>query len=296
MISMNDSGSLREALVDRLAAQWVSLGVSLAGQADQTLIDLEAAVVTTALVGRDDPRVYEGALDWCVRYGWAINAGRLKAIAREIAADAAALREFAALVAGGGGPHWPVADGTRIPYHPRGKVHVRDLRAPAVIAWRLRSAFGVAARADILTVLATNSGRSLSHAELARTTRSSKRNVALAVRALALADVVEVDQVGNEQRVRLTRLSGFRDWLGKTPPVFTDWAAQFAVVASVLRFDLLDRQSPIVQAVEARALVERLLPSIRGTELPMPDTSRLGAEFAGAFAEWRAALAREIAP
>ncbi len=294
---MDRADSLRTAVVDRLAAQWIALGVSLVGAPDRSLIDLEALVVMTATVGRDDPRVHDGALDWCVAHGSAINFGRLKVVAREIGSDGSELREFAARVAGGGGPEWPAAQRERLPFEPRGKVHIRDLRAPGVLAWRLRSAFGVAARADMVTVLATIPGPSITQADLARMARTSKRTIALTVHALALADIVEVDRVGNEQRVRLTRHRGFRDWLGRTPSAYTDWTTRFAVVAAVLRLDHVVREAPpIVGAIEARALVERLGPALSSAGLPLPDTTVLGEGFAATFADWRTDLARTIAP
>jgi hypothetical protein len=293
---MTGSDRLREALVDRIACQWVALGVNLVGPGDHTLVDIEAVIVMTALFGRDDSRVYEGALDWGARYGSIVNATRLKAIAAEIDTDLAPLSNFAAMVAGAGGPRWPMAGHARLPYQSRGKVQVPDLRAHAVLAWRMRSAFGVAARADILTVLATLPGASLSLADLARLTRSTKRNVTLAVRALALADVVEIAVVGNEQRIRLTRHAGFRDWLGSRQPRFIDWAGRYAIVARVLSFDVAPTATPAVQAIEARALIDTLRSSIRRTDLPEPDTSVLGEPFADEFRRWRDALADAIAP
>jgi len=294
---MGRTDSLRTAIVDRLAAQWIALGVSLVGTPDQSLVDLEALVVMTATVGRDDPRVPDGALDWCVAHGSAINAGRLKVVAREIGPDVEQLQEFAACVAGGGGPEWPMAQGQRIPFEPRGRVDLRDLQAPGVLAWRLRSAFGISARADILTVLATMPGPSITQADLARMARTSKRTIALTAHALALANIVEVDRLGNEQRIRLTRHKGFRDWLGRRPPAYTDWTTRFAVAASVLRLDHVIRdESPMVVAIEARALVERLAPCLVRAGLPTPDTSTLGEGFAAAYAEWRTELARTIAP
>jgi hypothetical protein len=283
-------------LLDRIAAQWIALGVSLAGTPDETLIDLEAVIAVTAQFGRDESRIYEGALDWCARYGMAINVTRLKAVADEIAVDPVALGTFAALVAGAGGPHWPVVGDMRLEHEVRAKVHVRDLRSPAVISWRLRCAFGVTARADILTVLAASPDAALSLADLARLTRSTKRTVAFAVRALALAEVLEVEQVRNEQRVRITRHSGFRDWLGRTPPGFVDWTARYAVVASVLRFDGASSVASLVQAIEARALVERHLAALRRNSLPLPDTSLLGESFGPEFVRWRDALASATAP
>jgi len=291
---MRGTDSLRDALLDRLAAQWITLGVAITGPADETLVDPEALVAATALAGRDEPRVYEGALDWCARYGTALNVARLKAVAREIGGDPRDLEEFAALVAGAGGPRWPVAGGLVLPHKVRGKVRLPDLRSPALLAWRLRSVFGVAARADILAVLVATPDRAYPLADLARHTRSTKRNVTLAVRALTMAGVVEVDRAGNEQRVRLTPDAGFRDWLGHAPARLVDWTARYAVVAAVLGFDAA--VSPVVRAIEARALVERLLPVIRRADLPVPDTTKLGEAFGAAFDAWRKALVAAVRP
>jgi DNA-binding transcriptional ArsR family regulator len=291
---MRGADSLRDALLDRLAAQWVTLGVAITGPADDTLVDLEALVVATALAGRDEPRVYEGAIDWCARYGTAVNAARLKAVAGEMGGDPVALAEFAALVAGAGGPRWPVAGGRSLPHAVRGKVKLPDLLAPALLAWRLRSAFGVAARADILAVLAATPDQAYPLADLARLTRSTKRNVTLAVRALAMAGVVDVDRAGNEQRVRLTRHAGFRGWLGRAPVPLVDWTARYAVVVAVLGFDAA--VSPVVRTIEARALVARLLPAIRRADLPAPETTMLGEAFTEAFDAWREALTAAVRP
>lgn len=292
---MNNSDSLRQALLDRLAAQWIAVGVPLVGRPDAALIDLEALVVMTAGFAGEEARIFEGGLDWCAGYGSAVNATRLTVVAEEIDLEPSRLEVFAALVAGAGGPRWPVAHDVRLAHEPPGRVHVRDLRPPALIAWRLRSAFGVAARADVLTVLATTPDRAMSLADLARLARSSKRNVTLAVRALALADVVDVEHVGNEQRVRLTRQPGFREWLGHTPP-FVDWTSRFAVVTRVLGFEVASTLPSIVAAIEARAFVEKLNPLIRRNELPSPDTSVLGEAFGDEFLRWRGALAAAISP
>lgn len=284
-----------DALLDRLAAQWVTLGVIVSGPVDDMVIDLEALVTATALAGRDEPRVFEGAIDWCARYGTAINGARLKAVSGEISGHPEALAEFAARVAGAGGPRWPVAAGRSLPHPVRGKVRPPDLRAPALLAWRLRLAFGVAARADILTVLASTPDQAYPLADLARLTRSSKRNVTLAVQALTMAGVVETDRAGNQLRVRLTRHVGFRDWLGHEPAPPVDWTARYAVVVAVLGLDEA-AALPVVRAIDARVLVERLLPAIRRADLPAADIARLGEAFGAAFDAWREALAAALRP
>lgn len=282
---MHDStGSLRAALRERLAAQWIALGVTLAGPAEHDVIDLEALVALTAQIGRDESRLYDGALDWCVQYGTFLNVSRLRTVADEIGGDPVRLAAFSALVASAGGPNWPMAGGAVDHYQRRGKVHVRTLREPARLAWRLRAAFGVTARADILTLLACLGDREITVADIARAVRFTKRNVTLTVRSLALADVLELNRVGNELRVTLTADTGFRHWLGTVPAGPLDWVARFAVARSVIEF--AEPASLLVRAIEARALVARLEPTIRRGNLPMPDTSTLGETFNAAFDQW----------
>ena len=65
-----------------------------------------------------------------------------------------ALASFSAVVGASGGPTWSAVRGaTPMSASLRGKVAVRDLSSPARLVWRLRSAFGVNARADILGLL-----------------------------------------------------------------------------------------------------------------------------------------------
>jgi len=292
---MTPTDSLTAAVRDRLAAQWIALGVSLPGDPDQTLVDLEALIVMTALRGGAEPRLTDAALDWCVRYGTAINGGRLRAITAEIGGDAGAVAGFAATVAAAGGPRWPVAVGEGRPYQSRDKTLVTHLRAPGAFAWRLRSAFGVAVRADIVAALASSPGWAPSIAELAAVTRSTKRNVAIATRSLQLGEVVEIDRVGNEQRVRLTSDTGFHDWLGAVPDP-ADWTSRYAMTEAVCAFGEREGMSVVVTAVEARVLVARLLPGIQRTGFPPPDVDVKGGAFSAAFDAWLVSLAGAIAP
>lgn len=292
---MTPTDSLAAAVRDRLAAQWIALGVSLPGDPDQTLVDLEALIVMTALRGGVEPRLTDGALDWCVRYGTSINGGRLRAVSTEIGGDAGAVAGFASTVAAAGGPRWPVAVGEGRAYQSRDKTLVTHLKAPGAFAWRLRSAFGVAVRADIVAVLAASPGWAPSLAELAVVTRSTKRNVAIATRSLQLGEVVEIDRVGNEQRVRLTSHAGFHGWLGAVPDP-ADWTSRYAIAEAVWAFGERTGTSAVVTAVEARVLVARLLPGIRRTGFPPPDIDVKGDAFGAAYNSWLVTLARAIAP
>lgn len=295
---MSPTSRLRRALVDRAAAQWIALGVALAGPEDETIVDLEALIALTAEVGGDDPRVREGAIDWCAAYGEAVHTGRMRVVAAEMGVPADRLGPFAAQVADAGGPRWPVATQPAYRYRSRGKVQVRDLRAPARLVWRLRATFGVNARADILAVLLAQTDRDITLADLARATRFTKRNVTVTIRSLQLARLVEIEPVGNEQRVHLSRDPLLRAWLGVVAQNSRlDWPVRFAVALEALRFASAERTpAPVVRAIDARALVERLGPAIRRLGLPEPDTAALSEAFDGAFDRWLDELAVDLSP
>ena len=69
----------QDDVLDLLWRQWCSLGVSgHAPPADQTrLIDLEALVLATTSLGRQDPRLFDEAFDWLASFGSLINLQRL---------------------------------------------------------------------------------------------------------------------------------------------------------------------------------------------------------------------------
>lgn len=279
------SDSLREALVQRAWAQWIALGVSALGPAEQQVIDPEALVTLTAELKDTDARLRDTSTDWCIAYGRYINATRLRRVAEEIGSGTEAMGEYAGTVAAGGGPRWPMATDPRSGYRNRQKAHLDHLDSLPRLVLRLRAAFGVNARADVLATLALRPGSALTLADLAGITRFTKRNVALTVDALALSGIVELEEVGNQRRASLRR-----DCLGLLLPAVVDpvgWVDRFRIGLATLRF-LSDQGSMKegVRAIEARALVRNLQPAIRRARLPQPDFGRLGASFGDAFDEW----------
>lgn len=280
------SDSLREALVQRAWAQWIALGVLALGPAEQQVIDPEALVALTAELKDTDARLRDTSTDWCIAYGRFISATRLRRVAEEIGSDPVAMGEYAGTVAAAGGPRWPMATDPRSGYRNRGKAHLDDLDSLPRLILRLRAAFGVNARADVLATLALRPGSTLTLADLAGITRFTKRNVALTVDALALSGIVELEEVGNQRRVSLRR-----DRLGLLLPAVeaepVEWVDRLRIGLTVLQF--LNDQGSMkqgVRAIEARALARNLQPAIRRARLPKPDFGRLGASFGDAFDEW----------
>ncbi len=230
---MRASTSLRRASIERIAAGWIALGGQLEGDPEATVVDPEALIAATAELASDEDRIIGVALDWCVAYGEAVNSSRLRRIARTMDATAA-LASFAVAVSAVGGPTWSQGAGaTPIAAELRGKVAVRDLSSPARLVWRLRSAFGVNARADILALLLScPPGTEMRIADIARRAGFSKRNAALAIESMRLAGVVEADRKGNSDRVALPVDSPLRAFL-PCPVAAPDWTSRWSVAIAI---------------------------------------------------------------
>ncbi len=292
---MNSIDSLRAAVRDRLAAQWVALGGQLDTRPESGVVDLEALVAATARQGPTEARVAEVAIAWCARFGSVINVARLRRVADELGATES-IGPLATAVHIAGGPSWPFGGpgataGAWANVGSRGKIVVRDLAGPARLNWRLRAGFGLNARADILAALLTAAGPK-SVAELAAMTRFGKRNVANAVADMALAGLVEVERVGNRDRIRLAPDAPVRPWLpsGASRPV--DWSSRWLVVLEVLALeDRIAAALIAVRIVEQRAAVDALRADILAADLPRPDTTATGIAFAEAYEDWVARVA-----
>ena len=201
---MASSGSsLQGALLDRAWIQWAALGVDATVEPDDAVVDPEALIALTAELGDADARLRDLSTDWCVAYGRYVNGSRLKQVCRELGTPGDAIGEYVATVAASGGPSWPMATQPRPGYERRGKARMDTATSLARLRIRLRAAFGVNARADILAALLAASPHDLTAADLARATRFTKPNVASALDALILAGLVMARPVANERRVGL---------------------------------------------------------------------------------------------
>lgn len=278
------SRALENALVNRAWIQWVALGVDAVGEIDDAVVDPEALIALTAELGDADARLRDVSTDWCVAFGRYVNGSRLRGVVGELQTPADLIGEFVATVAAAGGPRWPMGTQPRPGYESRGKARLSSAGSRARLRIRLRAAFGVNARADILAALLSARSLEMNLADLARATRFSKLNVSSAVDALTLAGLIESRPVGNERRVRLApvdALPGLR-----APVKQRDWVATFGVALEVLRFEGRAVGSSSVRAIEARRLIERLRPSIASAGLPEPNLRAFGDEFGAAFDRW----------
>jgi DNA-binding transcriptional ArsR family regulator len=165
----------------------------------------------------------------------------------------------------------------------KAKLDAADSRSRLRI--RLRAAFGVNARADILAALLAVSPLGLNAADLARATRFTKPNVASALDALLVAGLVTARPVGNERRFALPPKSPVLP--GLRPPVAQpDWVKRFGVALETLRFLGRDGLSTTVRAIEARRLVDSLADRVTDEGIPTPNLGATGDDVADAFDRW----------
>jgi DNA-binding transcriptional ArsR family regulator len=279
------ASSLQGALLNRAWIQWAALGVDATVERDDAVVDPEALIVLTAELGDADARLRDLSTDWCVAYGRYVNGSRLKQVARELGTPDDIIGEYVATVAAAGGPAWPMATRPRSDYVRRDKARLDSAETRPRLRIRLRAAFGVNARADILAALLAASPSGLNAADLARVTRFTKPSIASALDALLLAGLVTARAVGNERRfalpLKVPILPGLR------PPVAQpDWVARFAVALGVLRFSVRDDMSTAVRAIEARRLINQHADRISTERMPTPYLDAVGDDFAPAFDRW----------
>jgi hypothetical protein len=279
------ASSLQGALLNRAWIQWAALGVDATVERDEAVVDPEALIALTAELGDTDARLRDLSTDWCIAYGRYVNGSRLKQVVREIGVPSDAIGEYVATVADAGGPSWPLATLPRPDYVRRHKARLDSAESHARLRIRLRAAFGVNARADVLAALLGPTPGGLSAADLARATRFTKPNVASALDALLLAGLVTARPVGNERRFVLSSKTPILP--GLRPPVAQpDWVIRFRAALEVRRFLLRDEMSTTVRAIEARRLVDRLSGPMATEGMPIPIAGSTGDEFADTFDRW----------
>ena len=283
---LRSPSALQSALLNRAWIQWIALGVDATGEGDEAVVDPEALIALTAELGDADARLRDLSTDWCITYGRYVNGSRLKQVVRELRTPEELIGEYVATVAAAGGPTWPMATKRRTDYIPRAKARLESAIRHARLRIRLRAAFGVNARADVLAALLHAFPGGLSVADLARLTRFTKPNVAFAVDALVLAGLLSARVAGNEKRIFLTTSGAILP--GLRPPVAQpDWIARFGVALEVNRFiDRSGEMSTAIRAIEARRVVEPLIDKISAAGIPRPNMDVLGDEFAPAFDRW----------
>ncbi len=292
--------SLRESLEGNILSvawsAWVEMGVSGWPQ-DQVdwAIDPEALILLTAGLGEADPRLRDEATDWCIQYGRYISRARLRnMLKRETTYVRENFGEFASTVNAHSSLRWPAESRPRH-YRPTGRSTLTSVHSPALLALRLRSLFGVSARAEILRVFLSRPGDVLSVADIAEIIGYTKRNVADALESLGMTRFVSPQKYRNQIRYSLSQYESFSDFAGPLPSTFPRCDILFRVLLQALEIvSEFENADPSVRAVEARRMVSTVESDLAVTNLPVPEISNSGTAFWDSFCRWSNGLIEEL--
>lgn len=280
--------------LDFLWRQWSDLGV--AGSADGKdfwVIDPEALVLVTTTFGRHDPRLFDEVLDWLSTNSHLVNIQRLQNMALHFG-QRSVLNGMAAHLAGRSingkwraflrdakpvtnlellFPGVPVLGGVDELFAEhgwkRGPVKLRHLsqspdpnRATSLLM-KLRSLFGVQARAEVMAYLLTC--ESAHPAQMAEHLAYFPRTIQTTLNDMERSGHVLANWQGREKRFWLRR----DEWrfliTWQAPerefPRWIDWASRFAAMEALWQFlskPELESAPPGVQAIELRASLDRM--------------------------------------
>jgi hypothetical protein len=242
------------------AGAWREVGVSgWTATHDEWAVDVEPLILFTAWLNTRDVRLLDEATDWCIRNWRFVSRTRLKNLARRQPPEVQeAFGEFAATVGAFCGVAWPGATHQR-PFQVTGRSVLSPLDRPSMAWVRLRSMFGLGARAEILRVFLSAPQSRFSVATLASATGFLKRTVADECESLALAGMLSVRTVRNRFVYALAKRSELEALLGALPTVLPDWSAMFAVARELVIFEELEeRPSAATLPVHARQTLDRM--------------------------------------
>lgn len=242
------------------AGAWHELGVSgWTATHDNWAVDVEPLIVFTAWLETRDIRLRDEATDWCIRNWRFVSRTRLKNLARRQPIEVQEVfGEFAATVGAAAGVVWPGSTEPRS-FRVTGRSVLSPLERPSMAWIRLRSMFGLGARAEILRVFLSEPQSRFSVAMLASATGYLKRTVADECESLELAGVLSVRSLRNRFVYSLAKRAELEALLGALPAIRPNWSAMFDVARELVLFEEREEESSATTLpVYARRTLDRL--------------------------------------
>jgi hypothetical protein len=243
-------------VVDLGWSLWTELGVpGVVRRHPHVAIDPEPLIVFSPWLFRDDARLQEEVVRWCVAHADRISASRLHGLVKTASPDvSSALHELTMTLHAHGVPWTKAGAKTTQPTPtPTTTTTTKPLALPttrpALIRMRLRALAGVGARADVLAELLGHQGRWLIASDLHHL-GYSKRNVARVLGELADAGIADARADKNAVGFKLaTPLLG--QLLQGQRLTWPPWAALLAFVEDAQRLRDDQGKSEVVRRVAA---------------------------------------------
>lgn len=223
------STRIQDRAVELLWKQWTAVGVAGNMKPPQQAIDLEALIAFTPYVAALDPRLADESFDWCMRIGKSfISISRLRQLTRlmPVPSEEAATLDLPSILTAKTG-----ASGRRLSKKSRPPA----LELPCLVQLRSRYIFGVGARADILSRLATRDR--ISGAQRAATispTGYTKQAAATVLDELSHAGVLQKMVRVKRVTYEVTKDAALRSLLAPLPKRMPSWIERFIIIATIL--------------------------------------------------------------
>ncbi len=204
---------------------WKELGVAGIDRFHQNcLIQPEELIIMTMVAAEYDPRLAEEALDWLARYHEFISVSRLRTLLKNMDLDTIrTFSQFATTLNSISSAKWPEGTQTApLKIQVSGKSLLPSLDSPSLLMLRMRSLFGLGAKADTLTHLITKSALQFSDVDLADI-GYSKKSIMAALDQLAASGIMTVSYVRNRKNYAIKRPKELQVVIGKLPQIAPPW-------------------------------------------------------------------------
>ncbi|HEX8829937.1 MAG TPA: hypothetical protein VF705_02170 [Longimicrobium sp.] len=283
------ASAARGAAADAAWRQWAALGAPVSAAGAVSVIDPEALLLLSCTL-----RVHERRLDdvlaWWADAGAALlSVQRVRTIARQYPAqarDGLAAFARAAMDAGDGGWRSVIGPDAGDPLVSRGKRgrEPRIATVPALML-RLRAAFGVGVKADVLAVLIAMGGADATVRALVRATGYTAAAVRRAAQEMSAARVVRSTSMRpTAYRIDPASWSAFLGMDGEARTRWTYFADLFAFLVAVVDWGGAGDDDGYVAATTARDIFETHRTTFELNRIPFTEPADApGARYLDAF-------------
>ncbi len=262
----NLSAQLDAYLLDLSWSLWTELGVAgVKRQHQDFLIDPEELILLTSAIMESDPRLRDEALDWCVHNHHYISVSRLRVLAKALESYIAVpFSLFSTTVNAVAGAHWPTFTSVSpLTFVPSNKSMLPKLDMPALLYFRLRTLFGVSARADVLAFFLSEEKTDFAAADVAEI-GYSKRSIFDILEGFSEISLLHRRTFRNQQRYSFEKRAQMEKIVGPIPKYFLSWRHLLEVLLSLRGcIKATENKSLTTKVVEMRNLLLQLENKLR---------------------------------
>ena len=221
------------AAVDLAWSLWRELGVpGVVRQHEGWLVVPEPLILFTGALRDRDRRLRDQAVAWCVHYLPLVSTTALRHTYTRERWPVSVIADTAATMAREARANWVGREeGSPFPVSARFEPWGDPFAEPGGLTLRIRSAFGVGARAEVLRALLLEYPAEPTMAELADAAFATKRHTADAVQHLEWSGLVAVDRRRQPFRLRLRKRDDLAALVQPLPSGTADWGPLLRFVA-----------------------------------------------------------------